>query len=280
MSEIPNVPLNVLVLEHDLAEQKRCCDLIRKFMPNVVTYPAEFCKDALDIVNSVNIDAAVINKDITDAVDFKSATIIKKIEKYMILPMLFTAEKEDPSVKDGRIFPPHFSFITRPYTDDKFIELISELLQGIEINKHNIIGELNDKQFRNITITSNGNEYSISVSDILYAEVLNRSICLYLKEETIQEINMTLRELIDYIDDEAFFRCHKSFAANAANVHSKQISGKRIYNLYFDASKTQYCPLSKTYYHAFKEKFSKTPPHGINSQFVSDNNEKGQLTQE
>jgi DNA-binding LytR/AlgR family response regulator len=255
MSEIPNILLNVLVLEHDLQEQKRCCDLIEKILPGTMTFGAQYAKEAINIVRHVQIDAAIIDKSIPDIDGFNAASKIVGIEHYMILPMIFIARADDHSIKKSK-FPRHFSFITKPYSDDEFINEVSLLLKGLLVSKSYLIEYFNSKQSSYVVITANGETHRVVVSDILYAETVNRRIHLCTKKEVFKDITkMTLDELINHINSDSFIRCHRAFAANIENIVDIKRTRDRVHDAYFSSNLALKCPIGKTYFQLLYDKW-------------------------
>jgi two-component system LytT family response regulator len=257
MISISKAHLNILVLENNFEDQERCCRLINNIVLGCRIFRAQSGKDARDIFMENNIDAAFIDKGITDIDGFELAEVIYKIKQYEVLPVIFIARADDLSIENCNKVR-HMAFIAKPYSDSEFIKKVSVLLDGIKnIKENNYIEAMMGEQSRRVKIISGDTENFIYIFDILFAESINRTLTLHTRVGTYIDIKMTLEELVDIIADGTFVRCHKSFAANTVNVLSVFRINDKVRELIFDVDGLVRCPLGNIYYHAVKEAYEK-----------------------
>ncbi len=85
---------------------------------------------------------------------------------------------------------------------------------------------LSTKEDRFLSMTNKQGAYRISYSDILYVESSARVASVYIKEKEPLIFYIQLDALEQRLDDERFYRCHKSFMVNLDHVYS--VSGGKI----------------------------------------------------
>ncbi len=85
---------------------------------------------------------------------------------------------------------------------------------------------LSTKEDRFLSLTNKHGVYRISYSDILYVESSARVASVYIQEKEPLIFYIQLDALEQRLDDERFYRCHKSFIVNLDHVYS--VSGGKI----------------------------------------------------
>jgi DNA-binding LytR/AlgR family response regulator len=246
--------LNLLIVEDSPIEQKRCAGLVKRIMPNAKVLLAPRGRDALQILEHTQIDAAFIDKGLPDMDGFALAAEIRKIEQYYILPIIFVTGVDEDSLEVRDKYH-HYAYITKPYTNERFTEVAGTFLKGISTIKESIIiDERNRERSRSVMIVSKGVDYPVVISDILYAESAKHYVILHTKKAIYPDIAMNLFEFVEFIDDKSFIRCHKSFAVNINNVYTFISVSRKAWDVCFDADGVDKCHLSNTYHKTLFEK--------------------------
>lgn len=75
-----------------------------------------------------------------------------------------------------------------------------------------------------ITLPVRGGFRRAAVQDILYAEAVNHKAVVYLPGEAIH-VSLSFRDLLSRLPEDAFCRCHHSFAVNLKHVHKRTARG-------------------------------------------------------
>jgi DNA-binding LytR/AlgR family response regulator len=237
--------LNILLFEDDRGELLRCNALIGRVLPDIHVFPAQNRSDVLQIVRQRKIDAAFIDIGLPDIGGFGLVDQITTHEHYLLLPMIFVAGTNGDSLEMREKYH-HYAYITKPYTNSRFIEIATPFLKGIANNKKDILDEAKDKGLA-ILIASARTAYSIKISDILYAEVQGHALSLCTKKQIFSDIRMDLTTFVEQVNDSDFVRCHKSYAVNISNIYSIVHSSQKTWEIYFDAACDKKCPLSISY---------------------------------
>lgn len=152
------------------------------------------------------------------------------------------------------------NFVFMTCYDEYFIDVVRQkilpidyIIKGLDFNKiehlirNNIIYCLStapipvkDSVNDYFTFTRRNNFISIKYDDIYFFKINhNKKITVYAHNKT-ETFSGRLKE-IENLDKNFLFRCHRGYIANIKNVQSFDIADGKIF---FDSSKSIYCPVS------------------------------------
>jgi DNA-binding LytR/AlgR family response regulator len=249
--------LNIMIVEDQTPELKRCGSLIREIFPDCKLYFAKDGNTALQIISRVKIDAGFIDKELPDIDGFDLVSIIRKYEPYSATPIIFVTGNDADSFELRKKYH-HYEYICKPYTKEHFIQVAAPFLRGIAGSKRLTISEEIERE-RIITFNFMGALHTVRLTDILYAEASRHALTLYTGLKKYPNVQMELAALIKLVDSPSFVRCHKSYAVNISKIASIRLLSRKTWDIYFNERGTIRCPLSAYY----KEKIRKICPLDI-----------------
>lgn len=121
-------------------------------------------------------------------------------------------------------------YIVKPVTAERFNKALHKF-------KSSHINRTTDLTPPSITIKSHGVIYRIPKCDIVFAEAIQKYVRIY-TTSVVYETLMPLAHLAKMLENDPFFRCHKSYLVQLS--HIKSIKGYTIYTNSFKI------PLSRT----------------------------------
>jgi two-component system LytT family response regulator len=238
--------LTVLIIEDEYDAMTYCASLIQEIERSARIYKAGSGNQGLRMLANYDIDAVFIDVRLPDINGFNVAAKIREIEHYRFLPIVFvTAEK----VKQLEVYKTYhcYEYIMKPFAKTDFLDKISPLLSGIVQQKAS--GEKNVSLAEKLVIVESGSDtIVIKFNDILFAEIAGRTLNLYTRTDSHQNIRMKLDELIAFIGDLKFQKCHKSYAVNINNIGKVCGRSQRSWDIHFKQDEQHICPMSNTFY--------------------------------
>lgn len=135
----------------------------------------------------------------------ETARMIRRNNKDMILIFVTAVEEYVFQAFDVGAF----HYLVKPFSDDKFEEVVKRAIKTIEDNSTN-----DDEKY--IMIQSSGSHIKVFLRDIVYAEVFNRKVMLHTRNADIEYYGK-LKDL-SVIAGTDFFRTHRAYL-----VHFKYV---------------------------------------------------------
>lgn len=151
--------------------------------------------------------------------DIEVNGIVPQIRRYNpFLPIIFTNWINDETIECIFVHPQHF--MLNPIKKETVFPVMNSILQQILYSPARTVHiKTTDKNIR-----------VISVSDIIYAEVLDHTITIHLYSGEKVEISGTMKKLAEQLSDyPEFIRPHRSFIVNSvfiSNISVKEIGLK------------------------------------------------------
>ncbi len=104
-----------------------------------------------------------------------------------------------------------FHYLVKPFHDAKFAEVLQSAVEQYEDRKK-LEGAGRRVEMPSLLITTGGKHVTVSLEDIVYAEVFDRKVILHTMDADIEYYGK-MKELEEKAGDE-FYRTHRSFLVN------------------------------------------------------------------
>lgn len=242
--------LQILIVEDNFDDMEYCSKIIEAMPMEKILFRVGNSKSALQILSKQAIDIAFIDVILPDMNGFKLARRIREIKEYQFLNIIFITGKQADQLNVFKRL--HcYDFITKPFSKKEFLQRVYPLLQGICNQK-----QLPPAQKEKLIFIQTDAMLLIKFDDVYYAEAQGRTIQLITRNGTFQQVKMSLKDFISYVNHPDFQRSHRSFAVNINNIVKIQSCAPRVWNIYFNDEIS--CMLSKTYFNAITPCFERT----------------------
>ncbi len=150
-----------------------------------------------------NFDALFLDIDMPGLDGMELAKRIRENNQY--IKIIFVTNKDNLVYSTLKYVP--FRFIRKSYLDEEFREAAEALMDSIAQSNASLILKTKDE------------DVCVKVCDIVYAEVNNHIITLFLSQGKLK-INKTMEELDADLGKFGFIRTHKSFLVNYRHIKS------------------------------------------------------------
>lgn len=112
-----------------------------------------------------------------------------------------------------------FHYLVKPFSDDKFAEVLIKATEEVRERQKNYV----KKSEHHIIIQDGITRIRIDTDDIVYAEVLNRTVTIHLKDNDIS-YRGSIGQLAGKVGS-GFFQTHRAFLVNMKYVKSYSSAG-------------------------------------------------------
>jgi len=201
------------------------------------------------------IDLFVISVKMKEQSGYRLAEKIRKIAEYRDCPILFVTNASYSLAGFSQLTTyqsyKKFNYISLPITR---IDVQGKLGLYLEDIIQNQSGR-NDPE-RAVYISHTKGETFIGIKDILFAEIQRKVCSIYTTEGTFEISRKSLSQIIDMIDDDAFLRCHRSFALNIKQIQGIEKVDRRIWKAIFNGSNV-ICLISQNYIDCILQEYKK-----------------------
>lgn len=198
-----------------------------------------------------DVDLFILQINMKERSGYKLADSIRRRKNYQKTPILFITPQSYSLVGFPQLAT-YRSYMTHNYISTPICRLdvqgkLGLYLDSILSSEHISSGE------KVIYLEYDSGNAFIKLSDILFAEIQNKSACLHTVNESFSIKRTSLDKIMAMVDDEFFARCHKSFAVNISKISALKKIDRRNWLAVFEGRK--FCPVSQTYYGQVKELF-------------------------
>lgn len=114
-----------------------------------------------------------------------------------------------------------FHYLVKPFDDGKFAEVLQNAVRRLE-DRERLPDHGSGRNVPSLVITTRGEHITVSISDIVYAEVFDRKIILHTMDADIEYYGK-MKELEEQAGEE-FYRTHRSFLVNFGFVRKYDAS--------------------------------------------------------
>lgn len=248
-------PGRVLIFESSYDDMASLEALIRKTAPAVETHKTGNSSTALKLSTTEAFDAFFIRLDAGSDEGAWLAAALREVPAYRAAPLVFMTG--DP-VDRLALFKAHhcYDILDKPLETAAFLAGAGPLLQAVQAG---FSGSPMPAAERRFMVASRQGRHILRTSDLLFAEVDGHNLILYVKGRTLSGIRMRLAELVRLVGEEAFLRCHRSFAVNAGYATAIRQEHSRLRVLTLGEGGPE-CPCSRPYFDAVDRVLAKMAP--------------------
>ncbi|MBU5424864.1 LytTR family DNA-binding domain-containing protein [Tissierella pigra] len=214
---------------------KEALQLIDRFKPDIV-----FLDIQMPEMNGIEVARKLLNKEYTPEIIFVTA-----YDKFAVQAFEVNA----------------IDYLLKPISEDRLKQRLESMVKE---DKHNesldydklkalicsIKPETADKKMR-ISFHQNNRLIPVDIEDIIYITIENKSTIIFTSKGNF-DTNHTLNELMDKLDNNVFFRSHKSYIVNLNYIEFIDPWFNYTYNIHLKNSDA-IIPVSRSYVKDFKE---------------------------
>lgn len=199
---------NILILEDNYDSSAMLAKIVKEIDSNLQIYQVDSLSDAYQVsvehdISLFIVDIILNNKIRNDVSGLKFVEKIRKIEKYMFVPIIFVTSLADPMIQAYKNL--HcFSYLEKPIHVVEAKNIISQALRYT----------LPEKKKENMYFRDNGIIYSVCVDDIIYLESHAGSVTIHSKKEDIKVYYRTCKDMLKEIDSQKFIKANRSIIVN------------------------------------------------------------------
>lgn len=214
---------NILIVEDNPITSKALSEAIYEDVKqDIKVYIASKAEEAYAILLFNRIDVFVIdiilNPHITgDVSGLKLAAKIRKHEMYMFTPLIFITVLMDPEFYTYRELH-SFGYLEKPFSMKKATELICMALKAPSKAE-----EKEEFYFR-----KDGILYAVKINDIVYVEVRNHIMSVYMTKEILKIPYITIKTFLKDVDNRLFLQCNRSTLVGKKFIKYIDLSNKCI----------------------------------------------------
>lgn len=213
--------MKCIIVDDDLNCIKALNGIIKDYIPSLeILGTAQNIKDAVQLINSTDIDLVFLDVEIQHEMGFDLFKFIPKPK----FEVVFTTAHEKYALK--AIKSSCFDFLLKPIETEELIATIQRLSEEIDAKKHtgerasvlldNI--ENSGKKVEKIAITNKDGLSILNTEEIMYLEGDAKYTTLHLLNGERYVSSKNIGEFEDLLDSEKFFRCHRSWMINLKYV--------------------------------------------------------------
>lgn len=204
----------ILVIEDNKYSMNKICAILKE-IDNVTVIKAENSGEAYKYAVEYDIDLFIIDiilepEKEADISGIIFADTIRKMERYVLTPMIFTTALEDPKLH-AYVNLHCYQYFEKPYDVEKLKEAVMTTLQ-MKIKKY-------EKEYVYFKIEKI--VFPIKIKEIVYIDNKITSLCIYcINGEVIKAPYKSSRQLLLELNSNKFLKCNKSIIVNVDYIQS------------------------------------------------------------
>ncbi len=223
--------MNCIIVDDDPNCIKALNGLIQEYLPNVkVMGTAKNLKEAVQLINSHEPDAVFLDVEIQDESGFDLFKFIPSPE----FEVIFTTAHEKYALK--AIKSSCFDFLLKPIDIEELMNTMSRLNSRLKSNhqikeRASVLLKNVDEQSKKVSriaIPTSDEMVFVETDRIMYLE----GDAKYTKIHTVDDKDFlsskNIGEFEEFLDDEVFFRCHRSWIVNLNFINKFHKSDSQI----------------------------------------------------
>lgn len=237
---------NVLVVDRDERQIRRIAAALKQAASEtgcrMDIFAAATVKEATYILEKTDIDTLILDvvygeEEGEKYPGFAMVEKLRKREKYIPLPVIFVTSEENLRLRAYQDIN-CLGFLPRKF---QIQELLKVILKAMEYTTKR-------EEEREVIIRVQGVLYPVKIKDILYAEVTERNLIIYLVcGENLLLPNHTLLDLSSQLDSFFLIRCSKNRILNRLYIQSVDDAGTAVFLKTRNSDPAQKIPVGKRY---------------------------------
>lgn len=237
--------LNILVVEPDFTMMQTCSVIIEAMSKNCCVFKAGTTAQASKIMNWHRIDAFFIDFRLSETDQFSLTHQIREHPLYRMACIVYFNGDGEKALK---IFKKYhcYDYVNRPFQKDTFSAIAKSLLLSCERDYLDRPDFFENKE-KYIQIENGRSAKYIKRGNILFVES-NLNTLKIVAIDGICYVKRCLKEVIDYINDPCFIRCHKSYGVNVIHISELERISRHTWSVKFDSPQDELCCISENYY--------------------------------
>lgn len=239
--------LNILIVESDFTIMQTCSVIIQNMSKNVCVFRAGTAGQALKIMNRNRIDLFFIDFNLSQAGDFSLTKQIRMHPLYGISAIVYF---NGDSAEELNVFHAYhcYDYVDRPFQKDTFLRAVKPLLLACE--KYYLDQpDFFERREKYIQIQNGRVTKYVKSRSILFIES-NLNTLKIVAIDGVCYVKRSLKEVIDYVNDPCFIRCHKSYAVNVIHISELERISRHTWSVKFDPPQDELCYISEKYHDA------------------------------
>lgn len=200
----------IMIVEDEVIISSHLIEIAKKVNPDIDIYTTGLAAEALDYLNTNDINAFFLDIQLEDYSGIHLAKEIRAIKRYEFTPIIFITAMPTRELEAFRQI--HcYDYIIKPFLDADIEEVFEKILLNY------IDSKLEEKQEK-VMLRFKSYTQLVSLRDIIYVEYRNRKIIISTEQEDIEYIHMALRKFKEELTED-FIQVHQSFIVNKAHVN-------------------------------------------------------------
>lgn len=238
--------VNILIVEDSITDVQMYKDAIIP-IENVKLTFAESGEEALTMIEKVEFSIFFLDVQLPGINGFELARRIRDIPKYTLAFIVFItgySKNQLDVFKELHCY----DYMVKPFSMEVFASKLMDLIYQVSKLK------IESEKIKMVLFSTCNGDYLINPNEILYAETQRNYCYLYTENEVFRLAGVSLKEIINTVDDEFFLRCHKSFAVNIKIIFGIRAVNYRLWQIVFKDNQN-IVDLSSKYYNIIVTKY-------------------------
>ncbi|KEH99945.1 response regulator transcription factor (plasmid) [Clostridium botulinum] len=219
---------SILLAEDNLLQRQNLKTMIEYLDIPINIYESSNDIEAYTLANRIHIDIFLIDIELYKSSGLDLAIKLRSIEKYEFTWIIFlTTHSEFLTEAFTKVHC--YDFILKPYNKDKVLNMIKRII------KHDI--KEDDFELEKKTVTfemKNGIYIKIYVHEIIFIEISMRKCVIHTFNGKFELKGMSLKKILEIIDENTIAQSHKSFAINLNYIEKIIKIDSRLFEVVFE----------------------------------------------
>lgn len=212
-------------------------------------------KEALELIHKLKPDIVFLDIQMPEMNGMEVAR--KLLNKEYIPEIIFVTAYDQFAVEAFEVNA--IDYLLKPISEDRLKQRLEKMIIEDEKDKDLNYDKLKEliysirpeKTSQRISLYQNNRLIPVDIEDIIYITIENKSTVIYSNKGKF-DTNHTLNDLMDKLDNNIFFRSHKSYIVNLTYIESIDPWFNYTYNIHLENSK-EIIPVSRSYVKEFRE---------------------------